>query len=116
MWCQNQNFWDHHVCLVGKYKPFGQKKLLPSLKKKNPEPFHARFEYAMGNPFFSSFLNKDWNTPNFFLKSNYIVLYEKNVFRFNFGPQEVPQPENAWKWKCIFSGWGTLPNMKAFFS
>ena len=29
--------------------------------------------------------------------SNYIALYEKTAFRNNFRPQEVPQPENAWK-------------------
>ena len=27
--------------------------------------------------------------------SIYIVLYEKNAFRINFGPREVPQSENA---------------------
>ena len=27
--------------------------------------------------------------------SNYKELYEKTAFEFNFGPQEVPQPENA---------------------
>ena len=43
----------------------------------------------------------------------------KNAFRINFGPPEVPQSENAWKWKCMFSGWGTLQgqksNLKAVF-
>ena len=27
--------------------------------------------------------------------SNYIVLYEKNAFRLDFGPREVPQPETC---------------------
>ena len=73
-----------------------------------------------GKSIFFTLLNMNQNAP--FKKkknSNYSVLYEKNAFRFNFGPREVPQPENAWKWKCMFSGWGTLrgpkSNLKAFF-
>ena len=45
----------------------------------------------------------------FFKNSNYIVLYEKNAFIFNFGPQEVPNQENM---HCHFHalfGWGTSP-------
>ena len=29
--------------------------------------------------------------------SYYIELYDKTTFGFNFGPREVPQPENALK-------------------
>ena len=29
------------------------------------------------------------------LKSNYTALYKKNAFAFDFGPQEVPKPENT---------------------
>ena len=50
MWCQNQNFGDPNGCLVGKYKPFGKKKLASLLA--NSEPFRARFENAVRNPFF----------------------------------------------------------------
>ena len=53
----------------------------PSLKKK-PEPIRARFENIMEN-------------RSIFFYSNYILLYEKNVFNVNFGTWEVPQSENA---------------------
>ena len=50
-WWQNPNFGDPHGCLVGKYKPFGKK--ISFLAWKKPlEPFRARFENTMGNPFF----------------------------------------------------------------
>ena len=52
MWCQNQNSGDPHGCLVGKYKPFGKKISFLAWTKKNPEPFRARFENEMENPFF----------------------------------------------------------------
>ena len=32
------------------------------------------------------------------------LLYKKTAFKTDFWPQEVPQPENACKWKCQFSG------------
>ena len=51
MLCQNQNFGDPHGCFVGKYKPFGTKISFLAWEK-NPEPFRARFEKEMGNPFF----------------------------------------------------------------
>ena len=72
---------------------------LPSFKKKR-KIFRARFENTMGNYFFD-FGKYRPNLPKKSWNSNYVVLYEKNAFRFNFGPREVPQLENAWKWKCI---------------
>ena len=52
-------------------------------------------------------------------KCNYIVLYEKNAFRFHLGPREVPQPENMHFHFHAFSGWGTSHGpkfiLKAFF-
>ena len=68
------------------------KKLASSLKKK--EPFLARFENEMENHFFFTFVNIDRNAQHFLKNINYIVLYEKNSFRFYFGPCKVPQPEN----------------------
>ena len=59
----------------------------------------------MGNPFFDLVKYRPKRSKKK-LNCNYIVLYGKNAFRFNFGPREEPQPENAWKWKCVFSGWG----------
>ena len=53
-WCQNQNFGDPHGCLVSQYKPFG-KKISFLAWKKTLEPFRARFENTMGNPFFNFF-------------------------------------------------------------
>ena len=46
----------------------------------------------MGNPF-SDFVKYRPKCSTFFI-SKYIVLYEKNAFAFDFGPCEVPQPEN----------------------
>ena len=36
-------------------------------------------------------------TKKLFLKKiiNYLPLYEKTVFKSDFGPREVPQPENV---------------------
>ena len=89
------------------------------MKKKNPEPFSARFENTMENPFFD-FVKYRSRRSNFFLNSNYIVLNEKKALRFNFGPWEVPQPKNMHFHFYAFSGWGTSQgpklNLKAFFS
>ena len=38
-------------------------------------------------------------------KSNDCGLYEKTAFGNDFKPREVPQPENAWNWKCRLNGW-----------
>jgi hypothetical protein len=35
---------------------------------------------------------------------------KKTAFGNDFGPGKVPQPENAWKWKCSFS-----PNVSNHF-
>ena len=61
--------------------PFG-KNLLPSLKK-NPEPFRARFENAMANPFFDFVKYLPKSSKKKCQNSNYRVLYETNAFRFN---------------------------------
>ena len=50
-WWQNPNFGDPHGYLVGKHMPFGQKISFLACKK-TLEPFRARFENTMGNPFF----------------------------------------------------------------
>ena len=88
---------DPHDCLGGKYKQFG-KKIAFQLEKKTLNPSAQR------------------KIKN----SNYIVLDEKNAFRFNLGPREVPQPENMNSHFHAFSGWGTSQgpklNLKAFFS
>ena len=95
MCCQNQNFGDSHGCLVGKYKSFCKKKLASQLEKKalNPSAQDLKMQWKI-NLF--TLLNKGQNAKK---KRNYnryyIVLYEKNAFRLNFGPLEVPQPENA---------------------
>ena len=52
-----------HGYQVGKYKPFGKKKL-PSLKK-NPDHFRARFENATENQFFD-FGKYEPKSSNFF--------------------------------------------------
>ena len=59
------------------------KHVASQLEKKNPEPFRARFENALKNAFFD-FVKYEPKRSNFFQNSNYIVLYEKNAFRFNF--------------------------------
>ena len=61
------------------------------------EKKRARFENTMGIPFLT-LLNIGQNAPKKNLNSNYIVLNEKNSFRFDFGPRKAPQPE-----KCIFT-------------
>ena len=45
--------------------------------------------------------------------SNYITLYEKNAFGFNFGPWEVPELENMHFHFHAFSGWGTSRDKKS---
>ena len=51
-WWQNPNIGDPHGCLGGKYKPFGKQISFLAWRRKKPEPFRARFENTMGNPFF----------------------------------------------------------------
>ena len=53
------------------------------------------FENTTGNPFLD-FLNTDRNAPkNLIQIGKYIALYQKTAFKTDFGPREVPQPENA---------------------
>ena len=60
-----------------------------------------------------------WRWPFFSDLWHGIALYEKDAFKINFGHRQVPKLENAWKWKCMFYGWGTLQspksNLKAVF-
>ena len=42
-----------------------------------------------------------------------MTLYE-TAFENNFGPWELPQLENSWKWKCRFSSLGTSKGPKLF--
>ena len=111
-WWQNPNNGDPHGCLRGKYKPFGKKNLLPSLKKEE-EPFYARFENTIGNPFLT-LLNIGRNAPSFLKNNNYIVLYGKTAFRFDFGTCKVPTPEYMHFHFHAFSDWGTSRGPKLF--
>ena len=77
------------------------KKKLPGLKK-NPEHFRAWFENAIENKFFD-FVIYELKRSNFFKNSNYLLLYEKNAFIFNFGLQEVTQPETHENKSACFS-------------
>ena len=80
--------------------------------KKVSLPWSNHILNTMGNPFFEApFLDE---TLQFFLNSNYIALCVKTAFKIFFGPQEVPQPDNAWKWKCMFSSLGTFWGPKLF--
>ena len=74
----------------------------------------------MGNPFFDFVKYRPRHPKKIIYNSDYLVLYEKNAFRFDFGPREVPQPENLHFHFHAFLGWGTSRgpkgNLKAFFS
>ena len=48
----------------------------------------------MGIPFSERYFLEP-NAPNIFQNSNYIAVYKKPAFRFDFGPWEVSEPENA---------------------
>ena len=49
----------------------------------------------MGNPFFDFIKYRPKRSNKKKIKNgNYIVLYEKNAFRFDFGPRKAPQTEN----------------------
>ena len=68
--------------------------LTPQLEEKKNEPFRERFENTMRNPFFYyvKYRQKRWN---FLKNSNYIVIYQKNAFIFDFVPRKVSQPETC---------------------
>ena len=85
--------WGPHGCLVGKNKPFGNKNQLPSLERKTLNP-SAQDLKCNGKSIFFTWLNMNQNVPKKNQNSKNIVLHEKIAFRFNFGPQEVPQPKN----------------------
>ena len=69
------------------------KKLASQLEKKTQNPYEQDLKIQC-KIHFLTVLNIGRNAQKN-QSSKYIVLYEKNAFRFNFGPQEVPQPENA---------------------
>ena len=70
------------------------------------------FKNTMGNPFFDFVKYRPKHSNSFFFlkNSSYIVLYEKKAFRFDFGPREVPQPENMQFHFHAFSGWCEVQN------
>ena len=56
----------------------------------------------MGNPFFD-FVNYGPKRSKKIENSNYIELYEKNAFRFDFGPQgSAPTGKQALSLSCVF--------------
>ena len=58
----------------------------------------------MGNTFFRFFLRYrlKHSTKKVWLVINYVGLYEKNAFRFTFGPYEELQPETHKKESALF--------------
>ena len=84
--------WGPPLLFCMKIQAIWQKKLASLLEKKTLEPFCARFENTMGNPFYDFVKYRSKCSKK---NINYIVLYEKNAFRINFGPWEVPQSENT---------------------
>ena len=56
---------------------------------------------------FLTFSNTDQNAKKIKTKK-YLALYWKTALKTDFGPWRVPQPGNAWKWKCMFSISGTF--------
>ena len=106
MWCQNQKFGDPHGCLVDKYKRFGKKISFLAWKKK-PWTLPRKIFEMKWEIHFLTLLNKSQTASK--KKFRIVIIY---AFGCNFGPWEVPQPENAWKWKCMFSGLGTSQGPK----
>ena len=93
---------------MGWKKPFGKENA--SLPEKITDPSAQDLKIQWEIPFIGQ------NA----LKKNFRMVIIKYFMRKMLSDLIVPQPENAWKWKCMFSGWGTSQgpklNLREFFS
>ena len=78
-----------------------------SLKKVTLPWSHHIFKTQREIIFFYFVFKRKQSKKN--LNIDYVWFYFKTALRNNFGPREVPQTENAWKWK---GGFSTLGNSR----